>query len=66
MKTTVKVKWLDDCPSCGFDDAAVTGERITPSLLQSGNSVECLKCGHKGEIDADGENAWVEWDEVKR
>lgn len=63
-KITVQVNWLDNCPNCGNENAAVTGYRITPNLLKTGNEVKCMKCGHIGEIDADGENAWVEWDEV--
>lgn len=65
VKITVAVEWLDNCPACGHEKAAVTGYNITPNNLWSGDQVACMKCGHVGEIDADGENVWVEWDEVQ-
>lgn len=60
-KRTVSVNWLDDCPICGHGQAAVTTRGYTETLW-SGDQVTCMKCGNNGEIDADGENAWVEWD----
>ncbi|AWC85772.1 hypothetical protein [Enterobacter cloacae complex sp. FDA-CDC-AR_0164] len=63
--STVEVEWLDKCPSCQHQKARVTGWSVTPEALWAGDEVVCAKCGHKGEIDADGDNAWVEWDEVK-
>ncbi|MEQ9869158.1 hypothetical protein ABRP77_07730 [Pectobacterium odoriferum] len=60
---TVIIDWLDNCPKCDHEKARVIGFSISTNSLWSGNPVVCNKCGHLGEIDADGENAWVEWDE---
>lgn len=61
----VEVNWLDKCPNCKNRTVRVTGWSTTPEALWAGDEAVCTKCGHKGEIDADGENAWVEWDSVK-
>lgn len=61
---TVSVTWLEKCPKCQGDKVNVTGWSVTADALWSGDEAVCAKCGHKGEIDADGENAWVDWDEV--
>ena len=61
---TVKIDWLGDCPVCSHSEASVSTQGCGGSYLWSGDQATCLKCGHRGEIDADGENAWVEWDEV--
>lgn len=63
--STVEVAWLDDCPKCQHGKAKVTGWSVTSDSLWAGDEAVCSKCGHKGEIDADGENAWVQWDEVR-
>lgn len=60
---TVEIDWLDNCPKCGHEKARVTGWSTTTQQLWAGDEVACAKCGHKGEVDADGENAWVEWGE---
>ncbi|PKH21438.1 hypothetical protein CIG19_16700 [Enterobacterales bacterium CwR94] len=65
-KITVSVEWLDDCPKCENKIAFVSGPGYrTNTLLKTGDSVSCASCGHAGEIDADGESAWVEWDGVE-
>ena len=61
--STVEVEWLDDCPKCRHNKAKVIGWSVTTHSLWAGDEAVCAKCGHKGEIDADGENAWVEWNE---
>ena len=63
-KGTVAVEWLDNCPKCGHGQAAVTTSGQVDNLW-SGDQVTCMKCGHCGEIEADGENAWVEWDDAQ-
>ncbi|WP_435954137.1 hypothetical protein [Dryocola sp. BD626] len=65
QKITVKIDWLDNCPKCGHGEAAVTTQGYGSGTLWSGDQVMCMKCGHCGEIDADGENAWVEWNELE-
>lgn len=62
---TVEVDWLDKCPSCQHQRARITGWSVTPEVLWAGDEVVCAKCGHQGEIDADGECAWAEWGEVE-
>lgn len=62
---TVEVDWLHKCPNCNNRTIRVTGWTTTPEALWAGDKAVCSKCGRKGEIDADGDNAWVEWDEIK-
>lgn len=62
--STVEVDWLGKCPKCKHEKAKVTGWSVTPVALWAGDEVMCTNCGHKGEIDGDGDNAWAEWDEV--
>lgn len=60
---TIKINWLDNCPKCGHEDAAVTTQGNEKELF-AGEQVTCMKCGHNGEIDADEGGAFVCWDEL--
>lgn len=65
----LKITWL----SCEYCDGAnaeqshvvVSTEKGCGFRLYSGDKVECPVCFHHGVIDADGENAWVEWDALQ-
>lgn len=59
---TLDINWLGHCPNCHNDVHQVTTTDGTPKKLWSGDYVVCPVCDLTGEIDADGENAWVDWD----
>lgn len=65
---TLKIKWLS-CDNCdgGNTEAShvlVTTEKGCGFRLYEGDKAKCPCCGAKGIIGADGENAWVEWEEA--
>ncbi|GEM_PF-3423700 len=65
---TLKITWLS-CDSCDGGNQpgsfiSVTTEKGCGFRLYEGDKAECPCCGATGVIDADGESAWVEWDEV--
>lgn len=63
---TLKIYWLNCCDSCNDNEFSyVRTQDGSEEYLWSGDKAECSNCGHKGIIDADGDNAWVEWDEVQ-
>ncbi|WP_312049173.1 hypothetical protein [Acinetobacter courvalinii] len=63
---TLKIKWLDSCPKCGFGEyAEVTTERGIGCMLFTDDKVKCPKCNHEGKIGCDTDFAYVEWDEVE-
>lgn len=63
---TLKIKWLscDNCTDNQADHVIVQTEKGCGLFLYSGDKAECPHCHAKGIIDADGENAWVEWEEA--
>lgn len=63
---TLKIKWLscDNCMSHEADHVVVHTEEGSEGFLYSGDTAECPHCHATGTIDADGDSAWVEWDEV--
>lgn len=66
----LKIKWLS-CESCDGGNSQdshvlVTTEKGCGFRLYSGDKAECPECGAMGVINADGENAWVEWEEVSK
>ena len=61
--TEIKIDWLDSCPACGCSQHTVSTTDGSKDWLYSGDEVKCGECGHAGEIDADGEAAWVNWNE---
>lgn len=63
---TLKIKWLscDNCMPDEADHVIVFTEEGSEEFLYSGDKAECPHCKAKGVIDADGENAWVEWEKA--
>ena len=66
---TLKITWLS-CDSCDGGNQpgsfiSVTTEKGCGFRLYEGDKAECPCCGATGVIGADGENAWVEWDEAE-
>lgn len=64
---TLKIKWLacDNCMPDEADHVVVQTEEGCQDYLYSGDKAECPHCHATGVIDADGENARVDWDEVE-
>lgn len=65
MSKIIEIDWLGACPVCDCSEHKVHTNDGSEDWLYSGDVVECGECGHEGEIDADGESAWVDWFEVK-
>lgn len=61
----IKISWLDSCPNCDCSEHVVETVEGTNEWLYSSDKVTCGECERTGEIEADGETAWVNWDEVK-
>ncbi|EAS0616072.1 hypothetical protein GL503_15175 [Salmonella enterica] len=61
--TVYKIDWLNPCERCQCHRAIeVTGRSLSGRYLCAGDVVKCPGCGNQGEIDTDGDGAWVEWD----
>ena len=58
MTRAIEIDWLD-CPDCGKKDTIVYSEKGNRQRLYDGDKTVCLECGKEGEIETDGENAWV-------
>lgn len=58
----LKIDWLDECLKCGSSIHTVKTENGSQKWLYDGDTVKC-DCGQAGEIETDGECAWVNWDE---
>lgn len=58
MSKELLIDWLE-CPDCGKQDTLVKTERGNHSRLYLGDKTICMECGKDGEIETDGENAWV-------
>lgn len=56
----LKIDWLDCCPECGDSVHTVYTKEGSGKWLYDGDRVVCA-CGQVGEIEADGEAAWVNW-----
>ena len=59
----IEIDWLDSCPKCDCSEHVVETVEGTKDWLYNGDKVTCGECGHTGEIEADGETAWVDWDD---
>ena len=60
--TKVKIKWASNCFNCGHDEAIVFST-ASVGLFHDGDEVKCCNCGHKGSLDANGEDTDIYWDE---
>ncbi len=63
MATLNNVWWLNECHKCGSIKNQIETEKGNEDILFEGDKVLCTDCGNKGSIWADGENAWVTWDD---
>ncbi|ENU99658.1 MULTISPECIES: hypothetical protein [Acinetobacter] len=63
--TEMNIDWGMECPKCNHNEAAIhsTAESNSGYEFMDGDVVTCLKCGNKGEMDADGERSDIVWDE---
>jgi hypothetical protein len=61
----IEIDWLDSCPKCDCSEHVVETVEGTKDWLYNGDKVTCGECGHTGEIEADGETAWVNWNEAQ-
>ncbi|MBM5180156.1 hypothetical protein J7937_21750 [Vibrio parahaemolyticus] len=60
----LNIDWLGVCPRCEHDgDHYVETEKGNAEWLHDSDAVTCGSCGLPGEIEADGEVAWVNWEE---
>ncbi|UVX31524.1 hypothetical protein M12a_00013 [Klebsiella phage VLCpiM12a] len=61
---TLNISWLS-CNNCDAEPSRVIvqTEKGNKNRLYCGDKAECAECGNQGVIEADGENAWVEWDD---
>lgn len=61
------IHWGMECPICNHNEATCysTATQESGYEFMDGNAVVCLKCGNKGEMDADGENSDIAWDEAQ-
>lgn len=66
-KTELTIDWGMECPKCNHNEATCysTATQESSYEFMDGDAVVCLKCGNKGEMDADGENSDIAWDEAQ-
>lgn len=58
------IDWLGSCDKCGSEEPHCVETTFGDhGCLYDGDDVTCESCGHTGEIEADGENAWCVWGE---
>lgn len=65
--TELSIDWGMECPICNHNEATCysTATQESSYEFMDGDVVVCLKCGNKGEMDADGENSDIAWDEAQ-
>ena len=65
--TELSIDWGMECPICNHNEATCysTATQESSYEFMDGDAVVCLKCGNKGEMDADGENSDIAWDEAQ-
>ena len=65
--TELSIDWGMECPICNHNEATCysTATQESGYEFMDGDAVVCLKCGNKGEMDADGENSDIAWDEAQ-
>lgn len=62
MNKILIITWLENCNKCNHYEVFVK-TKGNQELLYEGDTVKCGACDHIGEIETDGINAWVNWDE---
>jgi len=63
--TEMKINWGMGCPRCNHNEAIIhsTAEKDSGYEFMNGDAVNCLKCGNIGEMDANGEDSDIVWNE---
>ena len=63
--TEMKINWGMECPRCNHNEAIIhsTAEKDSGYEFMNGDAVNCLKCGNIGEMDANGEDSDIVWNE---
>lgn len=63
--TEMKINWGMECPRCNHNEAIIhsTAEKDSGYEFMNGDAVNCLKCGNTGEMDANGEDSDIVWNE---
>lgn len=61
----IKINWASECPKCNHNEATCfsTAAQESGFEFMHGDQVTCLKCGNKGEMDADGDDSDIVWNE---
>lgn len=63
--TKMNIDWGRECPKCNHNEAIIhsTAESSSGYEFMNGDVVICLKCGNTGEMDAQGEDSDIVWNE---
>lgn len=64
--TELKVEWASDCFKCGHHEAIIystAAEASTKGWFHDGDEAKCTGCGNTGEMDAQGEDSGILWNE---
>lgn len=63
--TEMKINWGMECPRCNHNEAIIhsTAGKDSGYEFMNGDAVNCLKCGNIGEMDANGEDSDIVWNE---
>lgn len=63
--TELKINWGMKCPECNHNEATCysTATQESGYEFMDGDAVVCLMCGNKGEMNANGEDSDICWNE---
>ena len=64
--TELKAEWASDCFKCGHHEAIIystAAEASTKGWFHDGDEAKCTGCGNTGEMDAQGEDSGILWNE---
>lgn len=62
----LKVEWASDCFKCGHHEAIIystAAEASTKGWFHDGDEAKCTGCGNTGEMDAQGEDSNILWND---
>lgn len=63
--TELQIDWGMECPKCNHNEATCysTAAQESGYEFMNGDAVSCNKCGNIGEMDAQGEDSDILWNE---